>query len=138
VQAGVDYDVFYLPPIDTQYRRPMLFAGDIMAMFKDRDRPEVRAVMQYITLGQSLEVWLSKGGAFSPHNDTQIDWYKHPADTKVGDIVRTVTSFRFDGSDQMQKAVGQGTFWKGVTDYVTGSIKTLDEALEAMQKGGIP
>ena len=41
-RLGVDYGFFYLPPIDEQYGKPFLVAGDIMAMFNDR--PEVRAI----------------------------------------------------------------------------------------------
>src|SRR5690606_26027511 len=60
-EAGVDYDFFYLPPIDEEYGRPFLVAGDIMAMFNDR--PEVRAVMEFFTTGESVREWLAAGGA---------------------------------------------------------------------------
>ena len=46
MKAGVDYDFFYLPPIDSQYGKPVLFAGDLFSVFNDR--PEVRAVMEYL------------------------------------------------------------------------------------------
>ena len=36
-------------------------------------------------------------------------------------MVDEATSFSFDGSDLMPASVGSGTFWKGMTDYVTGS-----------------
>ena len=51
-EAGVDYDFFYLPPIDEAYGKPVLGAGDIYAMFNDR--PEVRAVIQYFSTGDSV------------------------------------------------------------------------------------
>jgi alpha-glucoside transport system substrate-binding protein len=44
-KPGVDYDFYYLPPIDPQYGKPMEFGGDLMAAFNDR--PEVRAVMEW-------------------------------------------------------------------------------------------
>ena len=53
-EAGVDYSFFYLPPIDEEYGKPFLVAGDIMAMFNDR--PEVRALMEYFTVPQSAWV----------------------------------------------------------------------------------
>ena len=53
--AGVDYDFFYLPGIEAEYGEPVLVAGDIMAMFNDR--PEVRAVMEYFTYGDSVKIW---------------------------------------------------------------------------------
>ena len=61
--AGVDYDFFYLPPIDPQYGKPVLGAGDIYAMFNDR--PEVRAVIQYFSMGESLKGWVEAGGAIA-------------------------------------------------------------------------
>ena len=37
-------------------------------------------------------------------------------------------TFRFDGSDLMPGAVGSGTFWKGMTDWIIGKDdkSTLD------------
>ena len=58
---GVDYDVFYFPPVDAQYGKPFLVAGDIMAAFQDR--PEVRAVMQLFSTGAGVKGWLEAGGA---------------------------------------------------------------------------
>ena len=53
----VDYDVFYFPPVDEQYGKPFLVAGDIMAIFQDR--PEVRAVMQFFSTGAGVKGWLA-------------------------------------------------------------------------------
>ena len=124
--AGTDYAFFYLPPIDDQYGKPVLVAGDIYAMFKDR--PEVRAVIQYFSTGASVEGWVKAGGAISPHNDSSLDWYTNEVDRGVADIILTADSVRFDGSDLMPGAVGSGAFWKSMTSYVSGSID-LDTAL---------
>jgi len=130
--AGKDYDFFYLPPIDPQYGKPVLVAGDIVAMFNDR--PEVRAVMQYLTFGESLKGWVAQGGAISPHNDAQLDWYGSDIERGVAEIIQNADSVRFDGSDLMPGVVGAGTFWKGMADYVSGSVD-LDQALAEIQKG---
>jgi alpha-glucoside transport system substrate-binding protein len=132
---GIDYDVFYLPPIDPQYGKPVLMGGDIVAMFNGvHDRPEVRAVIQYLTLGESLKIWLSKGGTFSPHRDTPPIWYGNPAEQKIFDEISGYTTIGFDGSDLMLEPVGQGTFWMVMTRYVEGSVD-LDQALEEIQQG---
>ncbi len=125
-QAGVDYDFFYLPPIDEAYGKPFLVAGDIMAMFNDR--PEVRAVMEYFTHGESVRAWLAAGGALSPHNDSSLDWYGDDVERGIAELVRDSTSVRFDGSDLMPGEVGAGSFWKGMTDYIAGTVD-LDTAL---------
>ncbi|HEY62218.1 MAG TPA: carbohydrate ABC transporter substrate-binding protein [Anaerolineae bacterium] len=126
VQAGVDYDFFYFPPIDTQYGKPYLVAGDIMAMFNDR--PEVRAVMEFFTTGASVKEWLAAGGALSPHKDASLDWYGDDVERGIAALVAQSTAVRFDGSDLMPGEVGAGSFWKAMTDYFSGSID-MDTAL---------
>jgi alpha-glucoside transport system substrate-binding protein len=126
-QAGTAFDFFYLPPIDDAYGKPVLGAGDIYAVFDDR--PEVRAVIQYFSTGDSVKGWVEAGGAISPHKDSSLDWYKDPVTKKVAEIIQNATTFRFDGSDLMPGAVGTGSFWKAMTDYVSGSID-LDTALK--------
>ena len=65
---------------------------------------------------------MATGGAISPHNDSQLDWYSNEVDRGVAEIVQNADSVRFDGSDQMPGAVGAGSFWKSMTSYVSGSI----------------
>jgi alpha-glucoside transport system substrate-binding protein len=125
--AGEDYSFFYLPGIDEAYGKPFLIAGDIYAMFNDR--PEVRAVMDYFTRGHSLKAWLATGGALSPHNDTPLDFYGIDLERGIAELAAEASSVRFDGSDLMPGAVGAGSFWSGMTDWVSGSID-LDTALE--------
>nr|MBN1230085.1 carbohydrate ABC transporter substrate-binding protein [Anaerolineae bacterium] len=124
--AGQDYDFFYLPPIDDAYGKPYLIAGDIYAMFNDR--PEVRAVMDFFTRGDSLRTWLASGGALSPHNDAALDWYGDDVERGIAELVANADSVRFDGSDLMPGAVGAGSFWKGMTDYFSGVVD-LETAL---------
>ena len=127
--AGVDYSFFYLPGIKEEYGKPVLGAGDIYAVFNDR--PEVRAVIQYFSTGESLKVWIESGGAISAHNDADLNWYVDPVTRGVAETIRNATTFRFDGSDMMPGAVGAGTFWKYMTDYVSGTI-TRQQALDAI------
>ncbi|HSH78407.1 MAG TPA: ABC transporter substrate-binding protein [Herpetosiphonaceae bacterium] len=131
-QAGVDYDFFYLPPIDEQYGKPVLFSGDLMTAFTDR--PEVRAVMQYFTTFDSLKGWVATGGALSPHNDQVVSAFGSEVERQVAEILAEADSVRFDGSDLMPGAVGAGTFWKAMTDFVSGSAD-LDQAMETAQQG---
>lgn len=129
-QAGEDYDFFYLPPIDEEHGRPFLVAGDLMAMFNDR--PEVRAVMQYFTYGEAVRGWLAAGGAISPHNDAQLDWYGDDIERGVAELVNESTAVRFDGSDLMPGEVGSGSFWKGMTDWIAGTVD-LETALQEIE-----
>jgi len=133
-EPGVDYDFFYFPPIDEQYGKPVLFAGDLMTAFTDR--PEVRAVMQYWTTFDSLKGWVGTptGGALSPHNDADLSAYGSDVERQIQEILVNADTVRFDGSDLMPGAVGAGTFWKAMTDYISGSAD-IDQALTTAQQG---
>ena len=125
-EAGVDYGFFYLPPIDPAYGKPFLVAGDIMAMFDDR--PEVRALMEYFTVPESAKGWLETGGALATHKTATPDMYGVALERGIAALVSEATSFRFDGSDLMPGEVGAGSFWKGMTDWVSGAAD-LDTVL---------
>lgn len=128
LEPGVDYDFFYLPPIDEEEGRPALVGGDVWALANDR--PEVRAVMQWFTRAEHLKPWLASGGTVAPQTDVDLSWYGNDIDRGVAEILGSATSVRFDGSDLMPSEVGAGTFWKEMTDWVGG--KDLDEALAAI------
>lgn len=131
-EADVDYGFFYLPPIDEQFGKPVLFAGDPMVAFSDR--PEVRAVMQYFTTFDSLKGWVATGGALSPHNDADVSAYGSDIERQIAEILANADRTGFDGSDLMPGAVGAGTFWQGMTNWVSGT-SDLDQALETAQQG---
>ena len=98
-----------------------------MSMFNDR--PEVRALMEYFTTPQSASGWLQNGGALAAHQTATPDMYGVDLERGIATLVSQATSFRFDGSDMMPGAVGSGTFWTGMVDYVTGKAD-LDTVLK--------
>ncbi len=130
-EADVDYGFFYLPPIDPAYGKPFLVAGDIMAMFNDR--PEVRALIEYFTVPESAKGWLAPGGALATHKTATPDMYGVDLERGIAELVLEATSFRFDGSDLMPGEVGAGSFWKGMTDWVSGAAD-LDTVLSEIDE----
>lgn len=128
-KPGVDYDFFYFPPVDPAYGKPFLVAGDQYVMFNDR--PEVRALIEYLTLPQSVSGFMQMGGALSAMKTATSDMYKEGLlEKSIADLVATTaTAYRFDGSDLMPGEVGAGSFWKGMTDWASGSAE-LDTVLK--------
>jgi alpha-glucoside transport system substrate-binding protein len=126
LEAGIDYDFFPLPPIHDAYGTPALVYGNIMVMFEDR--PEVRALMEYFSHGASVEAWVKSGGATSPHNDSSLDWYMDDVSRRAAQSLLEADTVRFDASDLMPPEVGSGSFWMGMTDYVSGAAD-LDTVL---------
>jgi len=125
---GQAYDVFYLPPIDPRFGKPVLGAGDMMVMFNDR--PEVREVMRYLTTAESVRYLVGGLGIISPHRDAPFEWYSSPAQLKVAQILFDADTYRFDASDSMPAEVGTWTFCQGIVDWVEG--KNLDSILRGI------
>ena len=126
-RAGVDYDVFYFPPWDAAYGKPMLVGGNIWAA--SNDRPEVMAVMEYFSKGEHLKVWMQEGGVIAPQKDADLNWYGNEIERGVAQMLQDATSVRYDGSDLMPGAVGAGSFWREMTSFVAGT-EDLDSALK--------
>ena len=128
VTVGEDVDYFYLPPIDQEQGRPVLGAGDLFSAMQDS--PEVRAVMRWLSTGESTKAWLQAGGFVSPHADTPLEWYPSDVERGYAEILQNADTFRFDASDMMPGQVGTGAFWTGMVDWVNG--EPLDEVLPAI------
>ncbi len=124
---GVDYSAFYFPAIDPAYGNPVEVAGDIWGA--TTDRPEVMAVMEYFTKGEHLKKWMEECGAIAPQLDADLNWYGCSVEKVLGTAIKNAKTLRFDGSDLMPSAVGAGTFWKEMTNFVAGN-EDLQTALK--------
>ncbi|MBT9254690.1 ABC transporter substrate-binding protein [Phycicoccus sp. MAQZ13P-2] len=130
-KVAEDGDVwaFYLPS-KTAEDRPVLGGGEFVAAFADR--PEVKAFQTYLS---SVE-WANEraktcgsGGCVTANKNADASLLKNPVDKLSAEqLTDANATFRFDGSDLMPGAVGAGTFWKGMTDWITGKDdkSTLD------------
>lgn len=118
-EVGTDVGYFYLPPIDPAYGSPVLGSGSLLSM--GNDTPAVRKVMEFLTTGASARAEVEAGILIAPHLDASLDWYPNDLTRGFAEILANADTFRFDGSDLMPGAVGAGTFWTGVVDYVGGA-----------------
>jgi alpha-glucoside transport system substrate-binding protein len=127
ITIAPDGDLWYFPfpSIDEEFGRPVLIAGDVCSMFNDR--PEVQAVMEYLTTGESLRAGIEAGVFLSPHTDADIEWYR-PQERGIAEQLLEADAVRFDGGDLMPAAVGAGTFWQGIVNYV-GQTQELEDIL---------
>ena len=62
--VGEDLGLFYFPVIDPEVGNPVLYAGD--AFMVTQDRPEVKAVAQFLATPSAIEPWVKAGAARSP------------------------------------------------------------------------
>ncbi|HYT09841.1 MAG TPA: ABC transporter substrate-binding protein [Mycobacteriales bacterium] len=128
VVADIDNQVgvFYFPG-ESADSRPVLGGGDLAAVFTGRT-DATKQVMQFMT-GPDFPGWSEDAGFLSPRKDYPVTKYKSELTKQIVQIGKNATVFRFDGSDQMPGAVGSGSFWKGMTAWISGQ-KDLDTTLK--------
>ena len=128
VRQSLDEEVgvFQLPGTSPD-NQPVLGGGDLAGAFTNDE--DTKRVMQYITSPEFKFSNIKASSFLSPHKGFDVGLYEDQTTKDVAKIAYTATVFRFDGSDLMPGAVGAGSFWKGMTAWVSGQ-KSLDEALK--------
>ena len=130
LNPGEDFSFFPFPSIDLEYGIPALGAADMFAVFKDT--PEARALMRYLAAAGAQEIWVAQLGKLSANRGVNPNTYPDDLTRKAAGILASAQTFRFDGSDLMPAAVGSGSFWSGILDYVGG--EDLDSVLERIEE----
>jgi alpha-glucoside transport system substrate-binding protein len=120
-KQGEDGDVFafYFPSVDPSKGKPVLGGGEFTVAFADR--PEVQAVQSYLASPEYANSRAKLGNWISANKGLDLNNVAGPIDKLSVQILQDPKAvFRFDGSDLMPAAVGAGTFWKGMIDWVNG------------------
>lgn len=132
-EAGVDYDWFPFPPIDQE---GTLFAGELAMVF--RDDPEVvdfleRFASEEVQCAQGAEVATSR---ISPNVNVGADCYANDLLAESAEVLTEAISEgtgRFDASDLMPAAVGAGSFWTAMLEYMQGGPDVLEDAFASVE-----
>jgi alpha-glucoside transport system substrate-binding protein len=128
-EIGEDIGIFYLPPIDPEFGTPALGSADTLMVLADR--PEVRAVAQFLSTPQGTQRWIEAGSAISANTETPPEWYEgaYKLDVAAG-IVNNATALGFDASDLMPPEVGAGAFWTESVSWIQNNGTNLDQVLQ--------
>jgi alpha-glucoside transport system substrate-binding protein len=121
--VGEDIDLFAFPDIDPGVKGALI-AGELGAVFSDR--PEVRAFIETFI---SAEVQCAQGSQegvqrISPNVNTTGECYADPIVATIADSIIAALKAggaRFDASDLMPSAVGSGSFWTGMNEWMRGA-----------------
>jgi alpha-glucoside transport system substrate-binding protein len=133
VEAGVDYDWFPFPPIDQE---GTLFAGELSVVF--RNAPEVR---EFLEAFGGEEVQCAQGGIqatsrISPNINVGPDCYANDLLAGASEVLTEALAAgtgRFDASDLMPPAVGSGSEWTGMVQYMKEGPDSLDGILQDIE-----
>lgn len=127
---GEDVDFFYFPQIEEEFGTPVLGAADMFVMFTDR--PEVRALLQWLATPEGSAIWIENGGFLSPLTTVDPASYPYPNDG-LAEMVTNATTVGFDASDLMPASVGAGTFWSGMVDWVAANGENTDQIFQNIE-----
>ena len=130
VVIGEDADFFYFPSFaEKDLGNPVLGGGTLLAVTDPSDA--TFAFMEYLQQPISHEMMMAQSGFLTPHTGVNLDAYKDATLRGQGEILQNATTFRFDGSDLMPGAIGAGTFWTGMVDFVGGA--SAEDTANAIQ-----
>ena len=106
--------------------------GEIVAAFDDSEATQ--KVQEFLSSAEWANNRVALGGVISANKG--LDPSKASSNIlkeAISILQADTTTFRFDASDLMPSAVGAGTFWKGMVDWVDG--KSTDQVLSDIQAG---
>jgi alpha-glucoside transport system substrate-binding protein len=125
-----DIGIMPFPTISDQFKGVEGSADSFMVF---NDRPEVRAFAEFLATPEGLEGWIKSVGVLSPNVKVPADWYAGNYKLKVANqIASGGTAIIFDASDLMPPAVGQGSFWTGISDWANSNGTNTDATLKAI------
>ncbi len=122
-------NAFYFPAASADAQKPMLGGGELIAAFSDK--PEVAAVIKYLTSADYANERLKEGNWLTPNKKADLSLITDPLEKTFAELLVSSDVFRFDGSDLMPSAVGAGTFWTEMVAWVTG--KSTEDAAQAIE-----
>lgn len=130
-ELGTDADFFYFPAsTERDLGKPVLGAGTLAVITKDS--PAAQAFIDFTLNPISNEIWMAQSGFLSTLKAANTETYANETLKGEGEILLNATTFRFDGSDLMPGAIGAGSFWTGMVDFVGGkSAQDVGDAIQA-------
>jgi alpha-glucoside transport system substrate-binding protein len=130
-EIGTDIGIFYLPPINDAQGAAALGSADTLMVLADR--PEVRAVAQFLSTPAGIQRWIEAGSAISANNKTPAAWYAGFYKLDVASkIVNNASYLGFDASDLMPPEVGAGAFWTQSVEWIRANGTNTDAVLQAI------
>jgi alpha-glucoside transport system substrate-binding protein len=133
IYAAVDEElgVAGFPPAEAGGENPVLGGGDLAVLLSDDDASKTA-----MNLLASADVGLTAAPVssfISPFKTFDTSVYPSETTKEIAQVAYDSTAFLFDGSDAMPAAVGAGTFWREMTNWINGDTD-LDTALQNIEE----
>jgi alpha-glucoside transport system substrate-binding protein len=133
IYAAVDEElgVAGLPPAEAGGENPVLGGGDLAVMFNDDEA--TKKAMNILASADIATDAAPVSSFISPFKTTDMSIYPSETTREIAQVAYDSTAFLFDGSDSMPAAVGAGTFWREMTNWINGDTD-LDTALKNIEE----
>jgi alpha-glucoside transport system substrate-binding protein len=133
IYAAVDEElgVAGFPPAEAGGENPVLGGGDLAVLLSDDEASKTA-----MNLLASADVGLTAAPVssfISPFKTFDTSVYPSETTKEIAQVAYDSTAFLFDGSDAMPAAVGAGTFWREMTNWINGDTD-LDTALQNIEE----
>lgn len=137
VESSLDktLGVFGVPPVQAGGDNPVEVGGDIMTMLNDSQNTQT--VVKLLAQTQVGETLVPGDSFISPHKDFPLNLYPNNLTRQMASIAYNASATAYDASDQMPAAVGAGTFWSEMTNWIAGkedlptALKNIDASWPA-------
>jgi alpha-glucoside transport system substrate-binding protein len=131
--VGPDADIWaFVTPAVNEGETAVTGGGEIVGAFSN-DADTVK-VQEYLSSPEWANSRVSLGGVISANKGLEASNAQSPIlQQAIGILQDEKTTFRFDASDLMPGAVGAGTFWKGMVDWINGTPQ--EEVLTSIEGG---
>lgn len=131
--VGPDGDVYaFVMPGETEGELQIEGGGEFVTAFSD-DESTVK-VLEFMASPEFADARVKLGGVISANKNADPSLASSEFLQEAMKIMQDETTvFRFDASDLMPATVGNGSFWKGMVDWIDG--KDTDTVLSDIQAG---
>lgn len=128
-----DGDVWaFITPGEEEGASAVTGGGEIVAAFSNDE--DTVAVQEYLSSPEWANSRVGLGGVISANKGLDPENASSEILSQAIEILQDEnTTFRFDASDLMPGAVGAGTFWTGMVDWINGTPTA--EVLESIEAG---
>ncbi|QCQ16783.1 ABC transporter substrate-binding protein [Microbacterium sp. RG1] len=127
-----DVYAFLLPGITADGEQYVEAGGEFVTAFSDDEA--VQKVVEYMSTPEFADARVKLGGVISANKGADPSL---ASSEFLTDAMKTLqdpsTVVRFDASDLMPATVGQGSFWKGMVNWIDG--RPVDQVLSDIQAG---
>ncbi len=123
--------VSQLPPTDSSGGPAMLLGGDWATIF-NADNADAVQVLEFLASDEFGGPWAEVGGWLSPHTTFDASQYPDETTRSIFQFAVDAETTGVDGSDQMPGEVGAGSFWRGMTAWISGQ-QEIEEVLDEIE-----